>query len=451
MFRTLPSKAGPPEGSIQAHVEAAFGPVQEFISVDKDVQILRAEDPRWGCLRLVTQGMSRQAMRTADGQEIHLELMLSLVPGTATTWPIEVLGALAQYPFANNTYFHAGHIVENHGFPECPYPHFLIGPSMTAPEQFTLSTLGLTRTMFLAVYPLYEEEAQLRKDRDPGALQRRLDRFKINDLVQDARLNSCDPALDRCETCLEQARAATRKHDPAAASQHLMEAGQLFEDLLLPSHALAVYQLAGEGGAQAHDRLKRFGARLDPEFFEETQRRLMGLDFPALTPKQVQFGQRLVKRIDQKTEKLFRLMLEDPTRLGEYPEGMLAQFQELVKPQAERWVKLASTASLWCLLNAARDRKDNAELAYRAVLSQGDERSDQLMDLDSLAAELQGREAELAGDDPATRAATRAALYVWSRLEPGDWSAVLEKKAPVTVTAGALVLANRIVGPKLLG
>lgn len=49
MLRTLPSKSGPPEGAIQQYVESTFGPIQEVIGVDDDLEILVATDVASGC------------------------------------------------------------------------------------------------------------------------------------------------------------------------------------------------------------------------------------------------------------------------------------------------------------------------------------------------------------------------------------------------------------------
>lgn len=65
-------------------------------------------------------------------------------------------------------------------------------------------------------------------------------------------------------------------------------------------------------------------------------------------------------------------------------------------------MELSCAASLWCILDAARDHNDHAETAYRAVLSQGDERSDLFMDLEATPGQLQGVEDVIAADDPAT-------------------------------------------------
>ena len=113
-------------------------------------------------------------------------------------------------------------------------------------------------------------------------------------------------------------------------------------------------------------------------------------------------------------------------------------------------MELSCAASLWCILDAARDHNDHAETAYRAVLSQGDERSDLFMDLEATPGQLQGVEDVIAANDPATRPAARASLYLWSRLEPQtDWQA-LAQKPEVAVTTGFIKTAAQMVGPKIL-
>ncbi|MBT9586297.1 suppressor of fused domain protein [bacterium] len=455
MLRILPSKSGPPEGAVQKYVESTFGPIQEVIRVDNDLEILVATDVTNGCLRLVTQGMSRQSVSTDNAQELYTELMLTLVPGTATDWPIAVLTALAHYPFQNNTFLYAGHTVENQAFPECPYPYFLLGPSVTAPQSFSRITLGTTPTLFLSVYPVYHEEAQLRKSQGTTALQKRFERFQITDLVQDARLNSCHPIVDQCEQSVEAARTALRHKNSALASQHLIDAGQGFEELSLQEHALVMYLLAGDPGGRAAERLKALGSRLDKACLESNQRRMLGLDFPPLAPKQMQFGLRIVKKIDSKTRKLFNILLSTPpdrwaTRLGDYPDGVLEQFMQQVKLHAELWVDLACAASLWYFLDATRDHDDHAESAYRAVLSQGDERSDLFMDLEATPGQLKGVEDVIAANDPATRPAARASLYLWSRLDPKTTWQALSQKPEVAVTTGFVKTAAQLVGPKIL-
>ena len=461
MLRMLPSKSGPPDGAVQEHVERIFGPVQQVIPVDTDLQILVAEDPRSGCLRLVTQGMSGRPMLSDKASEVYAELMLTLVPGTPTEWPLAVLTALAQYPFENNTFLYAGHTVENQGLPECPYPFFLLGPSVSAPEEFTMPTLGTTPTLFLSIYPVYGEEVQLRKEQGIVALQKRFERYQINDFVQEARLNCCGPIISFCEGSLESARKAMRAKKPEEASRHLLEAGQAFEELSLSGQARVMYQLAGEAGARAAERLKAFGARLDPVYLEGTERRLMGLDFPPMTPKQLKFGLRVVKKMHDKFSKLFTILLDTPraewsTRLGDFPEAVMSEFMDWVQPQRQRWIELACGASLWCFLDATRDHHDYAESAYRAVLSQGDERSDLFMDLDDMPRQLEGIEdltlGLIGGDDAATRTAAAAALYLWSSLDSEaskNWLQMAERTS-VAVTTNFLQLATRLVGPRIL-
>lgn len=132
---------------------------------------------------------------------------------------------------------------------------------MTAPAGSSRVTLGSTPTLFLSVYPLYEEEARLRKSQGTTALQKRFERFQITDFAQDARLNCCHPIVDQCEQSVEAARTALRHKNSALASQHLIDAGQGFEELSLQEHALVMYLLAGDyqGGRAPPSASKRSG------------------------------------------------------------------------------------------------------------------------------------------------------------------------------------------------
>lgn len=210
----------PPQGDpdalehIDAHIEEHIGEVEtvfhEIVSdiVHLDVHWI-APTPDRDFHTLITTGMSDLPMTVPEGAEDyrHAELLIALPSEWPLSqeafederhyWPIRWLKTLARLPHEYGTWLGFGHTVP-HGDPVEPFaPNtemccWLIGTPMLTPEAFDELRVSDDKTIhFLAIYPLYEEEMQLKLDHGFDALAERLEAAGVTELLDIGRTNTC--------------------------------------------------------------------------------------------------------------------------------------------------------------------------------------------------------------------------------------------------------------------
>jgi hypothetical protein len=213
----MPSEWRPPaEGNclqqISEHIERHLGPIEavfhEVVSdtVHIDLHWVKptADAP---FARLITSGMSDLPMSVPDdsGLPAHLELMITLpedwrfemsaFEDERWYWPIRLLKTLARLPHKYDTWLGWGHTVPN-GDPAEPYADnvkftgAILLPPVTAPEEFFVLPIDEHKSIgFLAVYPLFAEEMDLKLRRGTDALLDGFVRHAVSDIVDPRRRN----------------------------------------------------------------------------------------------------------------------------------------------------------------------------------------------------------------------------------------------------------------------
>lgn len=197
---------------ISEHIERHLGAIEtvfhELVSdtVHIDVHWVKPT-PAFPFARLVTSGMSDLPMSVPEGSGMpaHLELMITL-PGDwrfemdafedeRWYWPIRLLKVLARLPHKHATWLGWGHTIPN-GDPaepyadDVPFTGAILLPPVTAPEDFFVLPIDERKSIgFLAVYPLYPEEMDLKLRKGTDALLEGFERHAIGDIVNPRRKN----------------------------------------------------------------------------------------------------------------------------------------------------------------------------------------------------------------------------------------------------------------------
>jgi hypothetical protein len=192
--------------AINAHIEKHVGKpdsvFHEIISdlVHIDVHIVKPA-PKRNFYTLITSGMSDLPMHVPPGcaEQRYAELMICLPPtwnlgskyqttedgalkDERNYWPIRWLKALARMVHEYDTWLGPGHTVPT-GDPPRPYaPNTKLCCLMTMPPATTgkdFCKLGLPDRVihFMALWPLYEEEMNLKLKKGSDALLDRIERF----------------------------------------------------------------------------------------------------------------------------------------------------------------------------------------------------------------------------------------------------------------------------------
>ena len=449
VFGWLKGSSGP-DKAVRTHVETHLGKIREVLPGDApDLQMLVAEEAGTGRLRLVTQGMSSQAMQAqAQGggtKPLHCELMFTLPPGKAAEWARMALVALARYPFANKTFFFDGHSLKNDRIvPGYPYDGFLFGPSVTSPPEFWLGNFGRKTVLFLSVYPLYADEMAFMLQHGRDQVLRQFQRHGITDMAPDHRFNTCDSAALKSELCIEQAAAS---QDKTLIIKKLHEGAHLLA-VKASNRAVALCQVADELGATERPlsvvtAVNKLGAQVDPVYLEQLRRRLQGMDFPPLSPKQVENGMLVADALVEVTQGYFSdLMALTPaewTQKVPYSLEVVEPFLIQVKSARTTWDELISWCALWGFVDLMRDQSDALELAYRAVLTKGGSPARAFLELSRLPEMFRGFEDvtlhQLGANDAVKQQAALAAYWVMIELDPklkGDVHALaLSNTAPL--------------------
>ncbi|WP_422116431.1 suppressor of fused domain protein [Brachybacterium sp. UNK5269] len=128
---------------------------------------------------LVTLGMSEHPMRTADGEEFRLELLIGLPAGwpgidppdpallaqEANSWPLRLLQDTARIPSTYDSVLDWGHSITNAGeryAASVPFTGALIGPPYGYPPRIMNAATPAGAVQILAVLPVTDEELALR-------------------------------------------------------------------------------------------------------------------------------------------------------------------------------------------------------------------------------------------------------------------------------------------------
>jgi hypothetical protein len=195
---------------ISAHIEEHVGKVatvfHEIISdvVHVDIHPVQptSERPYW---TLITSGMSDLPMSAPPGAEefAYAELMLCL-PKTwkmdqkewddeAHYWPIRWLKLCARFPHLYHTWLFWGHTIPN-GDPPEPFASgtamcgMLLGTPRTVPDDFTRLPIRDDKVIhFLALYPIYQGEMELKLKEGTERLDELFETHKVTELLNPRR------------------------------------------------------------------------------------------------------------------------------------------------------------------------------------------------------------------------------------------------------------------------
>ncbi|WP_020655955.1 suppressor of fused domain protein [Massilia niastensis] len=204
-----------PHDPVAEHIAAHLGaPVLFFHETESDpVQVdihVIAPGPNYPFLRLVTSGMSKQAMKAPEGAPAYAELMMSLPPDWKLDeesvkderwyWPVALLRHLAHYPNRHDTWLGLGHTVPN-GSPAKPYTPAvkfrgaILLPPVSAPEPFHSVNVDGKDVYFHCVVPLYQEELDLVRRRGFPELLDKFNDHDVTDVVVPERKNTAKKFL----------------------------------------------------------------------------------------------------------------------------------------------------------------------------------------------------------------------------------------------------------------
>lgn len=201
--------------AIEAHITRHVGPIAWVMhEIESDlvhVDIHVVEPTRQGPFyTLVTSGMSEVPMKVPalDGVALtYAELSICLpstwpldtpnVLRTHYAWPVKWLQSLARFPHLYDTWLGIGHTIPNGDPPEpfapdTGFSSIVLLPSIMLPEAFGTLRLGESKRIeFLAVYPLYPEELDLKLGEGLDPLLDRFERCSVTDLLDLRRPNTC--------------------------------------------------------------------------------------------------------------------------------------------------------------------------------------------------------------------------------------------------------------------
>jgi len=202
--------------AVAAHVEMHLGSVRqvwrELISDAVHIDVLQVEPseerPFW---TLVTCGMSRMAMDAPVEAAAYrrAELFLCLprdwpmsraeFQNQNHSWPFHLLKELARLPLRHQTWVGPGHSIGNYDGDQLrPYSEqtrfccaLVLPPMVCAPPEFHELQLPDRLIRFYGVWPLYQEEAELKINAGYEALLARLEACRVTELVDVQRMNAC--------------------------------------------------------------------------------------------------------------------------------------------------------------------------------------------------------------------------------------------------------------------
>lgn len=199
--------------AIGEHIARCVGPVetvwheQESDLVHLDVHVVPPHASR-NAYTLVTSGMSQAPMKFEHEEGVdflYAELMISLPPDWPMDeehlredrfgWPLHSLYALGRLPHAYDTWLGPGHTIPN-GDPPEPFSDdvrfvgVILFPPVSLQSEFqSLQYTPDKEIEFLALYPLYAEEMDLKLRKGADAIMRRFVQYDITDVVDLHRKN----------------------------------------------------------------------------------------------------------------------------------------------------------------------------------------------------------------------------------------------------------------------
>ena len=157
---------------------------------------------------LVTSGMSNKPMNAPEdlkGYADYAELCISLLANwkfdqesmkdDTNYWPVRWLKYLARFPHVFNTWLSYGHTIPN-GDPAEPFAEntecntMLLLPSILHPEEFQQLEVNGKKINFFALYPLYEEEVNIKLRYGLEGLFDGFEKHRVSDLLRLDRPNT---------------------------------------------------------------------------------------------------------------------------------------------------------------------------------------------------------------------------------------------------------------------
>lgn len=199
---------------ISQHITKHIGPVEnvfhEIVSdlVHIDIHIVDPTEER-PFYTLVTSGMSDRPMAAPeDTMELkYLELFLCLPPdwsfdfegpdGDKNYWPIGWLKHLARMPHEFETWLFACHTIPNGDPAEpvgegVPFTGWMVFPGLTVPDEFSELHVGPDKMInFMAIYPLYETEMNLKLNKGVEALIKGMEKHQVTEIIDVDRSDTC--------------------------------------------------------------------------------------------------------------------------------------------------------------------------------------------------------------------------------------------------------------------
>ncbi|HYE21513.1 MAG TPA: suppressor of fused domain protein [Tepidisphaeraceae bacterium] len=205
-------------GAISDHIERHIGPVagvfHEIVSdlVHIDIHMVAPTEERpWHTL--VTSGMSDRPMTVPDPEDPELrelryaELLICLPPDWPMEqeqwadddnfWPIRWLKQVARLPHEYETWVGAGHTIPN-GDPAEPVATntklccMLLMPPVLVSEGFHRLAVSDDKAInFYALFPLYQEEMELKLNKGLDPLVERFAKAEVSELLDVGRKNTC--------------------------------------------------------------------------------------------------------------------------------------------------------------------------------------------------------------------------------------------------------------------
>lgn len=196
--------------AISNHIERHVGKIDmvwhEVISdlVHIDVHQVRPTDerPYW---TLVTTGMSDLAMTTPEERVdwAYSELMICLpkewklgeadLKDERNYWPIRWLKLLARFPHEYKTWLACGHSMPNGDpakpmAPDVPFTGIMLGRPQTVSVEFWELRIRHNKLIrFLAIFPLFPGEMDMKLAKGSTELERLFTKYKVTEIVNKGR------------------------------------------------------------------------------------------------------------------------------------------------------------------------------------------------------------------------------------------------------------------------
>jgi hypothetical protein len=197
---------------IEKHFETHVGKIDkvwhEILSDKVHIDVFQiAPTKERPCWTLFTTGMSDRPMKAPEGAEdwSYAELMICLPPDWKTDddefkkekyyWPVRWLKMMARFPHDYETWFSYGHTMPN-GDPAEPFSDdidfscmLLLRPMTVSVDLWDLEVRADKTIHFFALFPLYEEETNLKLQKGADHLAELFEKNKITELFDPNRVN----------------------------------------------------------------------------------------------------------------------------------------------------------------------------------------------------------------------------------------------------------------------